>query len=77
VLLLLLLLQLLLSQEWDDDWLDNPVVAGSWGLTWAFKEQWDDAMQVGGGDGSCACGGRALCCVQAHCYRSQAKAIAA
>jgi hypothetical protein len=38
--------QLLLSQEYDDDWLDNPVVGGSWGLTWAFKEQWDDAMQV-------------------------------
>jgi hypothetical protein len=44
-------LQLLLSQEYDDDWLDNPVVGGSWGLTWAFKEQWDDAMQVVGGGG--------------------------
>ncbi|KAF6253793.1 nucleotide cyclase [Scenedesmus sp. NREL 46B-D3] len=37
---------LLLSQEYDDDWLDNPVVGGSWGLTWSFKEQWDDAMQL-------------------------------
>jgi hypothetical protein len=55
--------QLLLSQEYDDDWLDNPVVGGSWGLTWPFKEQWDDAMQVRGG-------------VQRRCRRSGQAAAA-
>lgn len=39
-------LQLLLSQDYDDEWLDNPVVAGSWGLSWSFKEEFDDAFQV-------------------------------
>jgi hypothetical protein len=36
----------LLAADYDDDWLDNPVVAGTWGLTWAFKEAFDDAFEV-------------------------------
>lgn len=60
--------QLLLAQEYDDDWLANPVLAGSWGLDWAFKEQWDEAMQVrrlgerGGGEEG------VLLCVMKHMH---------
>lgn len=40
-------LQLLLALDYEDDWLDNPVVAGSWGLNWTFKDDFDEAFQVG------------------------------
>eukprot|EP00879_Flechtneria_rotunda_P028035 GHRR01030109.1.p1 GENE.GHRR01030109.1~~GHRR01030109.1.p1 ORF type:complete len:200 (+),score=69.83 GHRR01030109.1:78-677(+) len=38
--------ELLLSQEYEDDWLDNPVVASSWGLTWQYKEDFNAAFQM-------------------------------
>jgi len=48
-------LQLLLSQEYDDDWVENPVVCRSWALSWDFKEAFDEAFEVswllgGGGE---------------------------
>jgi hypothetical protein len=43
-----LLSQLLLALDFDDDWLDNPVISESWGLTWQFKEDFDDGFQVSG-----------------------------
>lgn len=39
-------LQLLLSLDYEDDWVDNPVVAGSWGINWVFKDDFDEAFQV-------------------------------
>lgn len=38
--------QLLLSLEFDDDWVDNPVVAHSWAISWDFKEAFDEAFEV-------------------------------
>lgn len=38
--------QVLLSLDFDDDWVDNPVVAASWAITWEFKEAFDDAFEV-------------------------------
>lgn len=39
-------LQLLLSLEYDDDWVDNPVVAHSWAINWDFKEAFEEAFEV-------------------------------
>jgi hypothetical protein len=38
--------ELLLSAQWEDEWLDNPVLASSWALTGAYKQQWDLGFQV-------------------------------
>lgn len=39
-------LQVLLSLEYDDDWVDNPVVSRSWAITWEFKRAFDAAFEV-------------------------------
>lgn len=54
----MLLLQVLLSLDYDDDWIDNPVVSRSWAITWDFKEAFDEAFDVSGSRFSCDGGGK-------------------
>ena len=38
--------EMLLSSQWEDEWLDNPVLASSWALTGPYKQQWDAGFEV-------------------------------
>ncbi len=38
--------EVLLAQEYEDDWADNPDVADTWGLSQHFKDMFDEAFKV-------------------------------